>query len=140
MKIKTTKKLNLPEFIQYVWEGNLPLFKYLADGDDSDDRYIRFLNNGVVKVIGGMSKDDTFTVEVEEIVTPTTRFDELTEYIYDSNDDHHFIAEHKGANIRLIIDCETHQFTTQAIYCKDTLIWTKDSGIPESGVVEEAEG
>src|SRR5699024_12240081 len=102
----------------------LPISRYIKvtlDGDIYFDADFRF------------KPDDTFTVTVEEIVAPTTRFDELTEYIYDSNDDHHFTAEHKGANISMIIDCETHQFKTQAIYCKDTLVWTKEHGIPESG-------
>ena len=133
MKIKTKQRLNLPELIQHVWENEV-----------YPNRYVNNIHGEIVfNDAGKFMTDDSFispnsyfTVEVEEIVTPTTRFDELTEYIYDSNDDHHFTAEHKGADISMIIDCETHQFKTQAIYCKDTLIWTKEHGIPESGVLE----
>lgn len=136
MKIKTMKKMRLDELLKNVWDGNLPAKTYASD------RFTEIVNvkqNGVdfrELKFGDIHKNTTYTVEVEEIVTPTTRFDELTEYIYDSNDDHHFTAEHKGADISLIIDCETHQFKTQAIYCKDTLIWSKEHGIPESGVLE----
>lgn len=133
MKIKTTKKMNLPELLQHLMDNEE--LRGLFYSPTPLRGGVRVSKSGEV-LVENVWADDTFTVEVEEIVTPATRFDELTEYIYDSNDDHHFTAEHKGANISLIIDCETHQFKTQAIYCKDTLIWTKEHGIPESGIVE----
>lgn len=135
MKIKTKKKMYIGELLEYVRKNDLR-GRYFRVMDES--RYIKVTLDGDIYFDADFrfKPDDTFTVTVEEIVTPTTRFDELTEYIYDSNDDHHFTAEHKGANISMIIDCETHQFKTQAIYCKDTLVWTKEHGIPESGVLE----
>ena len=133
MKIKTTKKLNLPELIRYMWENEVYPCRYINNFNGE----VVFNDTGKFMTDESfISPNSYFTVEVEEIVTPTTKFDELTEYIYDSNDDHHFIAEHKGANISMIIDCETHQFKSQAIYCKDTLIWSKEHGIPEGGILE----
>ena len=135
MKIKTKKKMYIGGLLEHVRKNKLRGRYFRVMGES---RYIKVTLDGDIYFDADFrfKPDDTFTVTVEEIVTPTTRFDELTEYIYDSNDDHHFTAEHKGANISMIIDCETHQFKTQAIYCKDTLVWTKEHGIPESGVLE----
>ena len=131
MKIKTKQKLNLPELIQYVWENEV----YPC-------RYVNNFNGEVVfNDIGKFMTDESFispssyfTVEDEEELTEDTVINGLADVFYDPLVD--------GINVEFYADCiknikqDAMETYSVAIFYKDTLVWTKEHGIPESGVLE----
>lgn len=85
MKIKTKKKLNLPQLIEWGFD-NPELAKGRAYRiDDEDARfapYVSFLADGTgVRVPCTITQDNTFTVEVEEEITEDTELDLIERFI-----------------------------------------------------------
>lgn len=80
MKIKTKKQLNFPQLIEWAFE-NPELAKsklYLTKEHDEYSPYVQFSVDGYgVRTSQSISKDDTFTVEVEEEITEDTVFEYL---------------------------------------------------------------
>lgn len=75
MKIKTKKQMNLPQLIEWGFnnpelvEGKL----YLTKEHDKYSPYVQFSVDGYgVRTSQSISKDDTFTVEIEEEITEDT--------------------------------------------------------------------
>lgn len=135
MKIKTVKKLNLPELINHVWEN-----------EDYPNRFVNNFNGEVVFNDSGKFMTDNsfishyslFTVEVEEEITEDTEFGALWELYYDTIDKKPETWVHFQTSVSKILDENSKEIDniTLAIYYGSTLIWSKDLGIPESGVLE----
>ena len=131
MKIKTVKKLNLHELIEYVWENGI-----------DNENYYRDLGNRVsvgVQTLLWMNsiigRNDTFTVEVKEDLTEETELSGVTTFIRKSNGI--FPVYTASASIRECLDSLTDvENEPLKIFNGITEIWNKDTGIPESGVLE----
>ena len=84
VKIKTTKQLNLPQLIEYAWDNNVKNERYRCS-DSNPYEYVWINENSDVELDEDMSisKNDTFTVEVEEEVNGETILDRLYEVYFD---------------------------------------------------------
>lgn len=80
MKIKTKKQKNLPQLIEWAWDNNVKNERYRCS-DSNPYEYVWINENSDVELDEDMriSKNDTFTVEVEETVTEKTEFELLIE-------------------------------------------------------------
>lgn len=78
MKIKTKKQLNLPQLIEWAWDNNVKNERYRCS-DSNPYEYVWINENSDVELDEDMriSKNDTFTVEVEEEITLDTVFEEI---------------------------------------------------------------
>lgn len=72
--IKTTKKLNLPELIHYVWEHKVFPSVWRNEESPGDGWTVQFYEDGMFRSYKGFHDYDTFTVEVEEEITEETEF------------------------------------------------------------------
>ncbi|MDW3933590.1 hypothetical protein QI340_00235 [Staphylococcus saprophyticus] len=81
MKIKQKKQLNLPQLIEYIWDNNVKNERYRCS-DSNPYEYVWINENSDVELDEDMriSKNDTFTVEVEEEITEDTVIPKLTRY------------------------------------------------------------
>lgn len=75
MKIKTKKTMNLPQLVEWAWD-NPELIEgkiYLTKEHDRYSPYVQFSVDGYgVRTSQSISKDDTFTVEIEEEIKEDT--------------------------------------------------------------------
>lgn len=81
VKIKTKKKITLPELIQWAWENDIKDKLFIS----SDAGTVNFNEIGGVSV-NAIRQDTTFTVEVEEEITEETVVPKLIEFCDDDND------------------------------------------------------
>lgn len=129
MKIKTKKQLNLPQLIEWGFnnpelvEGKL----YLTKEHDKYSPYVQFSVDGYgVRTSQSISKDDTFTIEVEEEITENTVLPIL-------------ITRNTSGGYNEWKDTSINWFFSEyisAIYILNddltlTLVWTKDKGLVE---------
>lgn len=131
MKIKTVKKLNLHELIEYVWENGIDNENYysnLGNRVSVGVQTLLWMNS----IIG---RNDTFTVEVKEDLTEETELSGVTTFIRKSNGI--FPVYTASASIRECLDSLTDvENEPLKIFNGITEIWNKDTGIPESGALE----
>ncbi|MCO4339828.1 hypothetical protein MTQ92_12330 [Staphylococcus agnetis] len=75
VKIKTKKKMNLPELIQWSWDNGEEhrIFYGSKDGE------VCFNDDSWVTIETAVEPEDTFTVEVEEEITEDTVINGLVE-------------------------------------------------------------
>lgn len=134
MRIKTTKQMRLDELIKYVWENELKADNKLLRFVSQVDSVVEVDMSGQVRVYGQHYGNELFTVEVEEKLTEDTLIQDLADVFFDP-----LVG---GPNVEYHTDCiknikqdgiETYSL---AIFYKDTLIWSKDTGIPAEGVIE----
>jgi len=133
MKIKTKQKLNLPELIQYVWENEV-----------YPNRYVNNFHRGIVfNDTGKFMTDDSFispnsyfTVEVCEELTKSILLDRITIFFYDTQTRNNGFGTYRDLSIQEALEMNrgTLKFISMAV--DDVLIWSAESGIPESGVLE----
>lgn len=73
VKIKQKKQLNLPQLIEWAWDNNVKNERYRCS-DSNPYEYVWINENSDVELDEDMriSKNDTFTVEVEEEITEDT--------------------------------------------------------------------
>lgn len=144
MKIKTVKKMNLPELIQYVWDEQIKS-TYGATQYQSDlNTIVEVDTSGQVSVLGKHYGSEVYTVPVMEELTEDTEFDELWESHWDSEDltmrtrsvSARIYGGDDVASINCIKSTNGNIIKAVAIFYKDTLIWSAEHGIPESGVLE----
>ncbi|MCD8920918.1 hypothetical protein K2V69_09420 [Staphylococcus gallinarum] len=76
MKIKTKKQLNLPQLIEWAWENGISNKIIRADKQLMN---IEFDEHGDFRTYGFTGIDTIFTIEVEELINETTRFEMLAE-------------------------------------------------------------
>ncbi|MDW3988768.1 hypothetical protein QI259_00450 [Staphylococcus saprophyticus] len=81
MKIKTKKQLNLPQLIEWAWDNNVKNERYRCS-DSNPYEYVWINENSDVELDEDMriSKNDTFTVEVEEEITEDTKLPSVLVY------------------------------------------------------------
>ncbi|UXU56830.1 hypothetical protein MUA95_09720 [Staphylococcus agnetis] len=76
VKIKTKKKLTLPELIQWGWDNGEEQISFRA----SNDGEVCFHDDSWVTIETAVEPDETFTVEVEEEITEDTVIPKLANY------------------------------------------------------------
>lgn len=78
VKIKQKKQLNLPQLIEWAWDNNVKNERYRCS-DSNPYEYVWINENYDVELDEDMriSKNDTFTVEVEEEIDEDTHLDYL---------------------------------------------------------------
>ena len=143
MKIKTKKKMRLDELIEYkkngtkrdiyeVFKCDDGLFEVRMSGSCLD--YVRRNGFGHQNELPNMPFHTLFTVEVEEELTEETVIRGLADVFFDP-----LVG---GPNVEFHIDCiknikqDAMETYSLAIFYKDTLVWSRESGIPEDGVLE----
>lgn len=127
-KIKQKKQLNLPQLIEWAWDNNVKNERYRCS-DSNPYEYVWINENSDVELDEDMciSKNDTFTVEVEEEITEDTVFEYLIN-VYRGNgtfmelDTNECINEYNVANL-----IEVHAY----IDGEFKLIWTHEKGLVE---------
>lgn len=135
MKIKTVKKMNLPELIQHVW-----------DNKDYPNRFVNNFNGEVVFNDSGkfmtddsfISHNSLFTVEVEEELTEDTEIHGASFVYYNElklEVDTHRYEDATPRKLKHIIRPSLYPVPL-AVFRGKQLIWTKEHGIPEEGVIE----
>lgn len=97
MKIKTKKKMNLPELIQWGWDNDI-IFKTIFGSQKSAVYFDRL---GQVSIHGSVPIDETFEVEFEEEITEETVIPDLIE-LFEHTGGIDAIA-HSNASIHQII-------------------------------------
>ena len=138
MKIKTTKKLNLPELIQHVWENKVYPSVWRSEESPDDDWTIQFFEDGMFRSYNGFHDYDTFTAEVEEELTEDTELHGATLVYYSepSREVKSFRYAYESSPTLKHIIQPRYGTVSLAVFRGIQIIWTKDSGIPESGVLE----
>ena len=139
MKIKTVKKMSLPELINYVWENELYPCKYINNFNGE----VVFNDTGKFMTDESfISPNSYFTVTAEEELTEDTEFDELYEYYWDKVDGQGLAEAHSKKTIRGIIEEHEEETIPLSIMIRNkidnhpVLIWTKEHGIPKERIIE----
>lgn len=144
MKIKTVKKMNLPELIQYVWDEQIKSDYGATQYHSNVNTIVEVDMSGQVSVLGKHYGSEVYTVPVMEELTEDTEFDELWETYWDTED---LTMRTRSVSARINMGDDAVSINgikstngdiskAVAIFYKDTLIWSAEHGIPESGVVE----
>lgn len=123
MKIRTNKQLNLPQLIEWAFENDVT--GSFFSNNRIDAKRIRFEVGVITSMHGDMHKDDTFTVEVEEVVTEDTEFTYLIE-INKSGE----IYRYRESSIYAPLDNTSKEFYAY-IDGEFKLIWTHEKGMVE---------
>lgn len=123
MKIKTKKQFTLPQLIEWAWDNGIDsrTFKSPKGGDITFDEY------GDVVDVYSIKPNDTFTVEVEEVVDEDTVISRLGVMYMDTG---FTTFENDYINNEFPLD------SIQAFYIINddltlTLIWTHEEGMVE---------
>lgn len=121
MKIKRKVQKTLPQLIEWAWDNNVKNERYRCS-DSNPYEYVWINENSDVELDEDMciSKNDTFTVEVEEEITEDTVIDNL----YKMDEFYEFCS----TEYKTIKDVIRHSvFKVKAVYLNDdltmTLIW-----------------
>lgn len=142
MKIKTTKQMRLDKLLKYAWDNEIDLGCVFSESREkelylySEGVNFNHLDNGVIL------QNQTFTISTEEELTEHTVFDELHEYFWDLEDGLGITEIHTNESISGIQEEHGGETVLLSITVrikadnKPTLIWSKDTGIPEEGVIE----
>lgn len=81
MKIKTTKQLNLPQLIEWAWDNDVRNVTFRGLDKKGYVVSISINDKGDFTSDWRISKNDTFTVEVEEEITEDTELDLIERFI-----------------------------------------------------------
>ena len=85
VKINTVKKMNLIELINWAFENDVHCKSYITNDEDGNVSEVTFDVCGIPRFSSMVSKEDTFTVEVEEEVTGETILPEVVEFYVDGD-------------------------------------------------------
>lgn len=86
VKIKTIKKMNLPELIQWGWDNDITFKTFFG----SRKSVVYFDRLGQVSIYGSVPIYKTFEFEVEQEITEDTKIPRLIEmYEYEGNPNTH---------------------------------------------------
>lgn len=124
--IKTKKEMNLPQLIEWGWKNGIKKRSFISNGGKVT---ANFEDMGHFITDYYVSKDVTFTIEVEEEITEYTEIKGLVEL---GNDGHgRDFFQCNGSSIN-----EQKDFDSEAFYILNddltlTLIWTKEKGLVE---------
>lgn len=141
MRIKRRKQMRLDELIKYVWEHGVENETYRSDMGNTVSIGVQ----GLMWTNSIIGRDDTFTVETEEELTEETELPAILTGV--KGDDGRMIyRQHTFLSINRVKEgAAVASIKPIVIYATDfntpineiTLIWSKDTGIPEEGVIEE---
>lgn len=81
MKIKTKKQLNLPQLIEWAWDNDLRDLSFRGHDKKGYVVSISINDKGEFTSDWRISKNDLFTVEVEEEITEDTKLDLIERFI-----------------------------------------------------------
>lgn len=117
VKIKTIKKMNLPELIQWGWDNDITFKTFFGSRKST----VYFDRLGQVSIYGSVPIYKTFEVEIEEEITEETVITNLIEvYKYDRNTNIHL---NKNMNIKKVL----HKYQSDPLYVsKDFYILNDD--------------
>src|SRR5699024_9317062 len=132
MKIKRTVKMRLDELVEHVWDNKICPSTFT----NNNGGVVHFNSVGKFCTANSfISPHSTFTVETEEELTEKTELRGVTTFIEKPNGI--FPAYTASASIRECLDSLTDvENEPLKIFNGITEIWSKDTGIPEEGVIE----
>lgn len=120
--IKTTKQMRLDELIKYVWESNDEIYngESIITFKSKDGHIAEFVSNGTFQSDYWFDFEDTFPVEVEELIDENTHFNFLI-----GIDEDDFVRMDKDITIS-----EMAYADTESIYAlisgKLELVWERE--------------
>ena len=124
VKIKRKVQKNLPQLIEWTWDNGIDsrTFKSPKGGDITFDEY-----GGVVDVYS-IKPNDTFTVEVEEVVDEDTKLPQSLAIFEHNGKLYSEMHENKNINDILKMDIKVKSSSTKTIHMVNddgthTLIW-----------------
>lgn len=116
--IKRKVEMNLPELIEWCWENDIKNERYRCS-DTIPYEYVWINENYDVELDDDMriSKNDTFTVEVEEEITEDTELEALVErYMSDYEDAKPRYAYHLNKSIKSVLKGNMPHIKTTHFY------------------------
>ena len=120
--IKRKVEMNLPQLIEWAWDNKIRSKTYRSLGGAE----IEFSEGDVVRVYRTDS-DDTFTVEVEEVVTEDTELYLVERYISSYEDFKLKYKSHQNRSIKSILENRSPHLKTTHFYTEVNnelvLIW-----------------
>ena len=129
MKIKRKVEMNLPQLIEYAWDNEIENKEYPCDG--FEDKTVIFNGVGWAEFSDEFSYNphDTFTIEIEEVVTEDTVIDKML--VKFKNPDTYGRFKNDSIN-----GFEIEEGNIEAFYIVNddktlTLIWTNEKGLVE---------
>lgn len=129
LKINTVKKMNLIELINWAFENDVHCKSYITNDEDGNVSEVTFDVCGIPRFSSMVSKEDIFTVEVEEEVTGDTKLSSVLEMYKDIHyPEEIFSTIQKDVCINNIINSNPDFFITKYLYLINedkppTLIW-----------------
>ncbi len=127
MKIKTKKEMNLPELIEWGFKNDIKNAVYNSKNGLSAN----FSFDGKAVIGYAFSKDDTFTVEVEEKITEDTKLFLISRCIGEFGNVI-YLYDRTTINSRLKNlpkDCKITHLYIENEDNELQLIWTKEKGL-----------
>ncbi len=121
--IKTKKEMNLPELIEWGWKNGIEKRSFISNGGKVT---ANFEDMGHFITDSYISKDVTFTVEIEEEITEDTKISELAQYSVFG-----FKTTRNNVSINHVKDENSLAFYIMNDDLTMTLIWTKEKGMVE---------
>ena len=85
VKINTVKKMNLIELINWAFENDVHCKSYITNDEDGNVSEVTFDVCGIPRFSSMVSKEDIFTVEVEEEITGETILPVVVEFYVDGD-------------------------------------------------------
>lgn len=138
MKIKTKKQLNLPQLIKWAWDNDIRDTVVKLKSKYPAKQGIVIDNGGRLHLVGMdyLSKNNTFTVEVEEEITEDTEIPKMVEIYLDNERDIPYSQIHYNQTINRAIstqECGSKTLTFHKLNDDDTLtlIWRNGTLVKE---------
>ncbi|WP_323705384.1 hypothetical protein [Mammaliicoccus sciuri] len=113
--IKTKKKMNLPQLIEWIWENEIEDKRFISDcvkGKVFVSKY------GKITTACGIGKTDTFIVEIEEPITEDMKFQHTVERFISSYVNGYRYATHENKSIKDILNNRPPHVETTHIYAE----------------------
>lgn len=129
VKINTKKEMNLIELINWAFKNDVHCNSYITSDEDGNVSEVTFDACGIPRFSSMVSKEDTFTVEVEEEITGDTKLSSVLEMYKDIHyPEEIFSTIQKDVCINNIINSNPDFFITKYLYLINedkppTLIW-----------------
>ncbi|EGQ3392167.1 hypothetical protein G0U17_002309 [Staphylococcus pseudintermedius] len=124
MKFKTKKEMTLPQLIEWAWENDVKGKTFKSNRG----KKVKFYSIGGFNVLEPIWGHDTFTVEVEELITERTVIPLLLE-VYEFEEELVFLPQKEKSIKDLLEESDLEEnITTKTLYLINddgtlTLIW-----------------
>lgn len=129
VKINMMKEMKLIELINWAFENDVHCKSYITSDEDGNASEVTFDVCGIPRFSSMVSKEDTFTVEVEEEITEETKLPKFLEISFSRKSGGDFAVVRENQSIKNIVDKNIEHFIdTRTIHLFDddgthTLIW-----------------